>query len=1351
MLGVVAEDFLADYGGIALPWTRPPGVSGFTTGRVFFGRGEHALEVALGYMTRRGRPTSGVLRGLLNWRQRERPSPVLLVVLYQGPGDSPRAAMLAASDGTPLDMTVGQADSISMAVLREPDRHTAARRAQRLLSSLGSAVAPGVANCGLFASHELRHGVPARPGWGAARRSALPAIKSEGRDILVRLGFEIRPAGPGGSLLGYKGRPRAIAVLLSDVEDFDRESFRFGAVSPAAHGLMLAAQERLPWLVAVRGSQIRLYPSSPDTGVGRRGQEETYTELDLALLAEQDAGYLSLLFGPAALAAGGTAEQILQASGDFAADLGKRLRRRIYQDVVPGLALAVASRRAARDHAELAEAYEQALLIMFRVLFLAYAEDRGLLPYSHNPAYSRRAVKSLAREFATNPAMTFDEDAAGYWHDMKGVWGAVDHGNTGWGVPPYNGGLFASDPARHASGAALGDLTLTDAEFAPCLRALLVDSGEDGTDGPVDFRSLGIREFSVIYEGLIDSELAVSQAGLRHGEDGLHVPAGPGEEPDIPAGQVYVRSRSGRRKSTGTYFTQPVIVGHLLDSALEPAITEHLERVRSLLDQEGDVSAAWDALYAFRVADLAMGSGHFLVAAVDRIEARFAAFLAQNPIPLVASELDMLAETAQKRVSWLPEGAGTERGALLRRQIARRCIYGVDLNSTAVQLARLALWIHTCVPGLPLPSLNLAEGNSLTGVGTIAEVLDVLEPQPHPGQASLFADEIKAALTAAEVRLARAAQTPERDRPEARLATEAREEALRDAAPARVLLDAATGVRLGVIPLPAGLQQAMSAAKSTAVQDQIRDLQAVHMPCLFPGAFIGGNPGFDVLIGNPPWEKLQVEEHSFYSLQFPGLRGLGQGQAESEIARIRESRPDLVAEYAQETARMQAVKSALAKGPYPGLTAGRPDLYKAFAWRMWHLARPGGYIGVVLPRKALEASGMRDWRRELLANGTFTDVTTLTNTDGWIFDGVHGQYTVGLVTVRADKTARAGRTMRTRGPFHSLASYQAGMTTACGAIDVDEFLGWSDSLGFPQLPDPRSLRVFQAMRGFPRLDYDAAGWSVRGLRELNATDDKDKFGFTESPGAWPVYKGESFDRWNPETGVAYGWASPAQVVPALQDRRLNQVRMKRSAFHQMPSSWAADPGTLPAMHPRIAWRDVARATDTQTIVAALIPPQTIMVHQAYYLFWRDGAPATQAYVLGILSSLPFDWYARQMVESHVTIEFMRSSPVPRPLPDDPLRQRVSQVAGRLAAIDYRYADWAAGAGVPVGSVTSQEVKNNLIAELDAVAALLYRLSRRDVEHIFATFHRGWDYHHRLAAVLAWYDRWDRAPRAAVAS
>ena len=1346
----VAEHFLEDYEGRALSWPKPPGTSPvFKTGRVLFGNGDNALEVAIAAVPPgSGQPKADDLRVLFKKRQMGRATPVLLVVIYSAPNSAPLAAVVGTS-GDPAPVTalpVDRVECVCESVLAEPDRHAAVRAFDHHLAGLKDQQPLGLFNSGLFASHELRTGVRARPDWESAEAAALPLRGMRGLDLIRALGYQTTPRGSVAMILTHEGRSRATAVLLADAEVLDRPSPRFNNVTPVAHGLAIAAREELPWLIVLRGPQIRLYPASPDVGVGRKGQGETYAELNLRLLSNQDAAYLTLLFAPAALARDGTVKEILDSSENFAADLGKRLRTRVYEDVVPKLAVAVASKAHARAEAELADAYHRTLLVLFRLLFLAYAEDRGLLPYGRNRRYDRYAVKTHARDFTDNPDKAFDANATSLWDGMLIVWNTIDEGNTNWDVPPYNGGLFSRDPETSPAGAALADLHLTDAEFGPALRAMLIDSDDDGTQGPVDFRSLGVREFGTIYEGLLESELSVAPADLAvDPKTQAYLPARPGDEVEVPVGQIYIHNKSGERKATGSYFTKQFAVEHLLDSALEPALSEHLTRVAALRGS-GNETAAADAFFDFRVADPAMGSAHFLVAAIDRIEARFTAFLTEHRVPFVANELSRLERAAREALADQADNVEIETGALLRRQIARRCIYGLDINPIAVELARVSIWIHTFVPGLPMSTLdhNLVVGNSLTGVATIDEVLDVLEPQRIPGQDSFFAEEIREALDRARDRLIRAARTAEATKQEVKEAAKAHAEAMKDAADAKALMDAAIAIRLGLIPLPPGPAQAIRDGSNIAVQKELAKLQAVHLPYLFPEVFLRTNPGFDCILGNPPWEKLQVEEHSFYALHFPGLRGLDQNQAEIEIGRIRNARPDLVAEYERETTAMQAIKTALAKGPYLGLTAGRPDLYKAFSWRMWHIVRRCGYIGAVLPRKALEASGMKDWRRELFASATFTDITTLTNSNQWVFEDVHPQYTIGLITIRAERDAVIGRTMRLRGPFHSFASYEIGIGSDAGELGVDDFFDWSDSLALPQLPDSSSLRVFARIRMQPRLDHDDLGWSVRGLREFNASDDKNKFKFTQTPGSWPVYKGESFERWNPETGIVYAWADPASIVTALQERRLNQVRTKRSAFFHMPTPWATDLQTLPALHPRIAWRDIARATDTQTVVAALIPPQTIMVHQAFYLFWRDGSVATQAYVLGIMCSIPFDWYARQMVESHVTVEFIRSSPVPRPSEDDPLRRHVIEIAGRLAAIDRRYTEWAAEIGVPVGSVATKETKGDLIAELDAIVSILYGLDRADVQHIFATFHRGWDYHPRLAAVLGHYDRWKAA-------
>src|SRR5205823_3941602 len=165
--------------------------------------------------------------------------------------------------------------------------------------------------------------------------------------------------------------------------------------------------------------------------------------------------------------------------------------------------------------------------------------------------------------------------------------------------------------------------------------------------------------------------------------------------------RIYLHNRSGARKASGTYFTKEFAVDHLLDHALEPALKDHLGRLDTL-----DETDAAERFFDFRVADIAMGSGHFLVAAVDRIERAFSGYLVKRPLPGVHQELRRLRESARDKLGDLAEQLEIEDTQLLRRLIARRCIYGVDLNPVAVNLARLSIWIHTFVPGLPLSLLD---------------------------------------------------------------------------------------------------------------------------------------------------------------------------------------------------------------------------------------------------------------------------------------------------------------------------------------------------------------------------------------------------------------------------------------------------------------------------------------------------------------------------------------------------------------------------------------------------------------------------------------------------------------------
>ena len=242
--------------------------------------------------------------------------------------------------------------------------------------------------------------------------------------------------------------------------------------------------------------------------------------------------------------------------------------------------------------------------------------------------------------------------------------------------------------------------------------------------GPVDFRSLSVREFGTIYEGLLESELAVADANLalkRQGKDFVYVPAKAKDAVAVPHDAIYLHNRSGARKSSGSYFTPGFAVDHLLDAALEPALKAHAERLATL-DQprqrrRSSTSVSRTSPWA---------AGIFWWRRWIGSSGRFPPF--SRPKAQTAGsdgELATLRAAAQTELKKLGlEGTQQiEDGQLLRRLIARRCIYGVDLNPLAVDLARLSIWIHSFVPGLPLFLLDhsLVHGNALVGVATIGQ------------------------------------------------------------------------------------------------------------------------------------------------------------------------------------------------------------------------------------------------------------------------------------------------------------------------------------------------------------------------------------------------------------------------------------------------------------------------------------------------------------------------------------------------------------------------------------------------------------------------------------------------------
>ena len=1247
----------------------------------------------------------------------------------------------------PLEQGLRQLQS----ALDESNSLNAYTRLGQFRRSLDTTSLVGVTNSGLFASYHIRENVPKRGDWKASCEKARPWLSLRADNLIKALGFQSeKTAGNALVLSSGTPKPKAIAILLENSEQFDSSSPRHTGISPVAFGLNVATRQGVNWLFVLRKDQIRIYPAKDGVGVGQKGQVETYLEIDLAAIDTERAGLLALIFSAEALEQNGTINELLDGSSKFASQLGLRLRERIYEHVVPQLSKSVAEQirdQGTRlDSDGLTLAYRLTLRILFRLLFQAYAEDRGLLPAGRNEGYDANSLKTIAKRIIDTPVEKFGKSKT-LWLDLVQVWNAIDEGNETWNVPAYNGGLFGTDPELHPEGAKIERLGIQDDILGPVLQHLLIDISEDGVLGPVDFRSLSVREFGTIYEGLLESSLSVATENLTIDSKGAWLPAAKGDDVLAKAGDVYFHSASGERKASGSYFTPSVVVDHLIDQSLSPALDAHLLKIKEHLDK-GDQAAAARDFFDFRVADLAMGSGHFLVAAVDRIEAKMRTFLAEKEtqVPGVTAQLHRLSEAAKAALGKDESAIGEiEPAALLRRQIARRCIYGLDINPLAVELARLALWIHTFVPGLPMSNLDhgLVCANSLTGIGTIDEALNALQPdipkvplkEGHYRPVSAFENVITENLTLASELLIEVANSDEATKSEVKQATANSKKARIAAEPTREIFNAAVAARLKLFD-PRNIFDNESLIKISSkenVNSALEVFRPAHMPYLFPEVFVRTNPGFDVLIGNPPWEKLHVKEDVWWALRFPGLMGMPVTERTKKIELLNKDRPDLVKEIEIEKRSNDILRDFILSSDMSGIGSAHLDLFAVFAWRNWQLLRKDGKCGIVLPRIAHTGSSLSDWRKNIIEHGSFDLVTFLVNTSGWIFEGVHGQYGVGLTIFSKTYTSE----ISLAGPYSTKRDFVSGQDSL-NKISKNEFLSWSPTAAFPMLPTSQSVSILLQMRKNPSLnqhlefEYQPVQGDCNVTASSNAISD-----VTNKSFIYPVLMGSAYNLWNPSFGEPYGYVD-SEFVSGLLSKAKRGANTNRSAYSGEKIVGIKD---LALSKARIAFRLITNQTNTRTGIFCLVPPGVVLGHGSPYLHRRRGDAKTDAFLIGVLSSIPFDWYARRWVEINFTFELLKPMPIPIFNIKDKKVLRLVELSAKLSYRDKKYNEWINEIGLDLEILSSSFDVSEDVSEIDAIVSLLYGLSLNQVEHIYENFHRGWNYAERLDKVKNFYEKW----------
>jgi hypothetical protein len=1115
------------------------------------------------------------------------------------------------------------------------------------------------------------------------------------RQVLTGLGYQLERRPRSGFLARYNGRPIAVVHPVRDASDFAR----LDAEGRPPEGLLLndcEADGALFGLLAA-GGRLRLFRSDPKIG----SASSQYLDIDAGALQSDDLPFLGIL-GPDFLAEG-EFDRLQQEARDFGGALSRRLDNTIRQTVLPTLGRSLgrwASSRGddLRSDVIREELERAALTLIFRALFIAYAESAGYLPMD-NRAFRRNSLSNLTEE-AVESRERLGDRSTSLWDRFVLLVKALRAGNPAWGVPAYNGSLFAADGFDGAE--TLERVSISDPSFAD----ILIGIGRDAqTEAGVDYSTLEIGHLGHIYEGLLSLRLSVATVPLVYDRAGdRYIPASGTEEPDLEAGDLLWQTHEGGRKGGGVYYTRTELVRQLVRGAVVPAFDAHLDDIRELA--EIDPQAAATKVFDFAVLDPACGSAHFLVEVINELADRIVKFLGDTPLPEVRAALERL------RVGSSP-GVVIDDVALLRRLVLKRCVFGVDVSPMGAEVAKLSLWLASFVPGLSLAYLgrNVVVGNSLVGVAR-AEALRA----GHPDRPALWDGALTEALNAGTHAATRAAEGDDRTPDEVEASEAADVEAHAAVAGLQRLFDLWTAEPFGVTGArnevelygPAIIRGEPNRLADATGQQRERH-RFLHWPLAFPGVFSRERPGFDAVVGNPPWEEVTVERLAFFAQFEPGLRAKNEANRETAINALLLERPELETQLSDEKDRVATEKSYLYSGEYPRM-AGDPDLYKYFCQRYQAVIRDGGRMGVVLPRSAFVAKGSAGFRHWLFEQTACHRIDFLLNSGRWAFDS-EPRYTVALVSAERSASA-SSHAVTIAGTATSLDQWNeqvesAGLQLAPEAFGPD----WAP----PLLRDQSEADLLAKVRRDNRFPLGAGGrWRCFPLREFHETDDKKLW--REVMTGIPLWKGESFDQYDPH-GAEERWC------PDTDETRDRAAARPRAGAESMLAPKVTSSIRQRALsrergRARLAFRDATNRTNSRTVLACLVPPEVLLVNSAPYLAFVDGGDKERAACLAVMNSLPFDWQARRFVESHVSYFILEGLIVPNLSDEDFESLAVS--AARLSCVDDRFVEFAGSMGIDAGPLSDSE-RQRLRVEIDARVARAWRLAGHDLDVLFSDF------------------------------
>lgn len=1052
----------------------------------------------------------------------------------------------------------------------------------------------------------------------------------------------------------------------------------------------------LRWGILTNGSKWRLYFS------GARSVSEQFFELDIAAilnlpghneglfaLNEDDRRHwlkvFLLIFRREAFVPAGADprtfhEKALEEGKFYEERVAEDLSNKVFGEVFPDLVRAIVK---AAPEADLQAVREAALILLYRLLFILYAEDRDLLPVKDTryDDYGLRNKVRLDVKERKDKNDVFSETAARYWGAMADLFIAIDQGDASIGLPPYNGGLF--DQERHAI---LTNIRIPDAVMARVIDALSFEVTPDGRKY-INYRNLSVQQLGSIYERLLEYEVT------RDGDD------------------ITVQPNIFARKGSGSYYTPDDLVQLILTETLEPLVEERKRAFRDKITELEGSTRADDrkigqlrlhdpatALLDLKICDPAMGSGHFLVSLVDFMADQVITAMAEaeldapeewgDYISPLGERIDTIRNTilanAEER-DWTIDEEQLDDRHIIRRMVLKRCIYGVDKNPMAVELAKVALWLHTFTVGAPLSFLDhhLRCGDSLFG----SWVKKGIDKAATYGTPLLLHEPMKRALRAAS-KMQIVEGLTDAEIAEAHRSADVFAEVEDMTAPLDALLklihaidwldikgkagkDALKIFFDGQFGDPLDIAMGKKEPKTKREEGQrfaeilgqarmlIAEENFLNWQVTFPGIWSDWEEdeltgGFDAMIGNPPWDRMKLQEVEWFAARRSEI-ALAQRASDRKkmIQELAVADDPLIQDYKKASERAEAsVERARKSGEFPLLSGGDVNIYSLFVERSLGLISDSGMVGLLTPIGIGADKTAAKFFSTVSEAKQVKVFLAFENKRGWLFKDVHHEDQPTILVVSGKE--RRYEAFRYGVKLHQLPSDDPSSVVMLTSEDCRRLNPNTGTVPIYREAAAGALLTEMYRHGVVLVDRSGGGeakaWPVKYRTVFHMTNDSGSFRtldeLKESEGAYPIgsekfgsakgdwyplYEGKMISTYNHRyAGVRANVNNVSGQGVAVHS---TDEQLENPDFTPVPRYWVLEDDLGISNDYSLAFNDICNTNNQRSLISAIVPKAGYGNKLPILQPVGDLNAGELSLILANFCSIACDFAARQKIQS----------------------------------------------------------------------------------------------------------------------